>query len=67
VQWLARVLPARDFPVDRLARDLEVAAEIVVSGALGYVSKPVAARLLQAAKTVTGLHFAADPSPARGT
>jgi hypothetical protein len=44
VQWLARVLHARDFPVDRLARDLETAAEIVVNGALGYVSKPVAAR-----------------------
>jgi len=32
-----------------------------------YVSKPVAARLLQAAKTVTGLHLTADPSSARGT
>jgi hypothetical protein len=26
--WLARVLAARDFPVDRLARDLEIAAEV---------------------------------------
>jgi hypothetical protein len=27
--WLAGVLDARDFPVDRLARDLEIAAEVV--------------------------------------
>jgi hypothetical protein len=27
--WLARVLGARDFPLDRLARDLEIAAEVV--------------------------------------
>jgi hypothetical protein len=67
VQWLARVLHARDFPVDRLARDLEIAAEVVVSGALGYVSKSAAARLLQAAKTVTELHLAADSSPAGGS
>jgi hypothetical protein len=66
VQWLARLLHARDFPLDRLARDLEIAAEVVVSGALGYVSKSVAARLLQAAQAVSGLHLDADPSPAQG-
>jgi hypothetical protein len=27
--WLARVLAARDFPLDRLARNLEIAAEVV--------------------------------------
>ncbi len=27
--WLARVLEARDFPLDRLARDLEIAADVV--------------------------------------
>ena len=27
IDWLARVLDARDFPLDRLARDLELAAE----------------------------------------
>ena len=27
--WLAEVLEARDFPLDRLARDLELAAEVV--------------------------------------
>jgi hypothetical protein len=27
--WLAGVLDARDFPLDRLARDLEIAAEVI--------------------------------------
>jgi hypothetical protein len=29
VAWLAGVLDARDFPLDRLARDLEIAAAVV--------------------------------------
>jgi hypothetical protein len=29
VAWLARVLEARDFPLDRLARNLEIDAEVV--------------------------------------
>ena len=29
VAWLARVLGARDFPLDRLARNLELAADVV--------------------------------------
>lgn len=29
VAWLARVLAARSFPLDRLTRDLEIAADIV--------------------------------------
>jgi hypothetical protein len=57
---------ARDYPVDRLARDLEIAAEVVVSGALGHVSKSVAGRLLEAAKTVSELHLASHSSPAQG-
>ena len=38
--WLARVLEARDFPLERLARNLEIAAEVTrdpvpaVTGAL---------------------------------
>jgi hypothetical protein len=38
VGWLARVLEARDFPVDRLARNLDIAADVVreqVGGASG--------------------------------
>ena len=29
VAWLARVLEARDFPLDRLARNLDIGAEVV--------------------------------------
>jgi hypothetical protein len=29
VAWLAKVLEAREFPLDRLARDLEIAASVV--------------------------------------
>jgi hypothetical protein len=29
VDWLASVLAARDFPLDRLARDLQLAADVV--------------------------------------
>ena len=29
LEWLARVLEARDFPLERLARDLEIAVEVV--------------------------------------
>ena len=38
VGWLARVLEARDFPLDRLARNLDIAAEVAreqVGGAPG--------------------------------
>lgn len=30
LDWLARVLHARDFPLDRLARDLEIGGAVVV-------------------------------------
>ena len=38
VGWLARVLEARDFPIDRLARNLEIGADVVreqIGGARG--------------------------------
>jgi hypothetical protein len=38
VAWLARVLEARNFPIDRLARNLEIAADVAreqVGGAPG--------------------------------
>jgi hypothetical protein len=31
VAWLGRVLGARDFPLDRLARNLELAADVVLA------------------------------------
>jgi len=46
LSWLARVLSARDFPVDRLARDLDIAAEVVrerLSGAEQTIADDLAA------------------------
>lgn len=52
VAWLTRVLHGRGFPVERLARDLEIAAD-VVGEALGSDGAPVAERLREAAVGVT--------------
>ena len=44
VAWLARVLDARDFPLDRLARDLEICGDVVEES--GHAWAPdVAARM----------------------
>lgn len=43
-RWLARVLAARDYPLERLARDLELAAEVV--GDASDARRRVAATLL---------------------
>jgi hypothetical protein len=51
VAWLARVLEARDFPLPRLARNLELDAE-VVRERLGDAA--LAARLEEAAEFVAG-------------
>jgi hypothetical protein len=50
VAWLARVLGARDFPLDRLARDLELAAAVVREQVDG--GEPMARRLEAAAASV---------------
>jgi hypothetical protein len=50
VEWLARVLEARGFPVDRLARDLELAAEVV--GEQVAAGEEMAARLREAGAMV---------------
>ena len=52
VAWLARVLAARDFPVEHLAVNLELAAEVVNERLDG--GAPVAERLLDASVTVRG-------------
>jgi hypothetical protein len=52
VAWLARVLRARDYPLERLVRDLQIAAEVVAEGAFGDASDAVAARLIAAAGSV---------------
>ena len=51
VAWLARVLAARDFPLDRLARNLELVADAVLE-----INEPwnhdVASRLLAAKEAI---------------
>jgi hypothetical protein len=47
ITWLARVLEARDYPLDRLARDLELAAG-ALTGAHEEASAGRAAELLRA-------------------
>ena len=48
LEWLAGVLESRDFPLERLVRDLEIAAEVVEDAA-------VAERLRGGAAFVRGL------------
>jgi hypothetical protein len=55
VAWLARVLNARDFPLERLVRSLQIVAEVVERDRLGSISAGVAQRLRAAAKTVDEL------------
>jgi len=50
VAWLARVLAARDFPLDRLARNLELCADVVVAE---LCDERVAARMREASASVT--------------
>jgi hypothetical protein len=54
VAWLARVLDARGFPLDRLARNLELGAEVVRAQVEG--GEPMARRLEGAAATVRADH-----------
>jgi len=63
--WLASVLEARDFPVARLVRDLEIAGEVTRdSAALGDLAATSAAALAAAARAV-GDRAASDPSEPR--
>jgi len=50
VSWLARILEARDFPLDHLAGNLELAADVVAEQLPG--GEPVALRLRGAAELV---------------
>lgn len=49
VGWLANVLEARDFPLDRLARNLDLAAEVAVAGVDGDLGREVASVLIASA------------------
>ena len=45
VAWLATVLEARDFPIDRLARDLDIGADVVLGQVGGSGGRKLAAVL----------------------
>ncbi len=49
VAWLASVLEARDYPLDRLARDLEIGADVVRDQLSSAVAEPLADVLIDAA------------------
>lgn len=49
VGWLASVLEARDYPLDRLARDLEIGADVVREELAPTVAEPLADVLVGAA------------------
>ena len=52
VAWLATVLHARGFPVDRLARDLDIGAEVVLDHVDGEEGRQLSAVLAAAAAFV---------------
>jgi hypothetical protein len=49
VQWLGRVLANRSFPIERLARHVELTASVARSSGLGEVGDLAATRMSQAA------------------
>ena len=49
VAWLASVLEAREYPLDRLARDLEIGADVVRDQLSPAVAEPLAEVLADAA------------------
>ena len=52
VRWLARLLRARDYPTERLVRDLELAAEVV--GDESDAHRELAEKLRQGADLLKG-------------
>jgi len=52
VAWLASVLEARGFPLERLCRDLEIGAEVVRKQVCGAAGEQLAAALGDAAEFV---------------
>lgn len=61
VLWLARVLASRDFPLDRLAHDLRIAAGVVLDEDVAEATA-VAAQLREGAAAVER-HAAERASP----
>ena len=57
VAWLATVLEARDFPTDRLARDLDIGADVVLAQVDGPGGRALAAVLTATADFVRSEDF----------
>jgi hypothetical protein len=57
IAWLAIVLHARDFPIDRLARDLDIAAAVVSEQVSGPGAGQLAAVLTTTAEFVRSGEF----------
>lgn len=57
VAWLATLLEARDFPTDRLARDLDIGAEVVIGQVGGPGGLELAAVLADTAGFVRSGEF----------
>ena len=57
VAWLATVLEARDFPIDRLARGLDIGADVVMSRVGGPGGRELAAVLTATAGFVRSGDF----------
>ena len=53
VQWLGRVLAARAFPVERLARHVELTAEILRTSGFGDVGDRADDRMCEASRLLT--------------
>jgi hypothetical protein len=56
VQWLGRVLANRAFPIERLARHVELTVAVTRSSGLGEVGDRAAARMSQAAAALIETH-----------
>jgi hypothetical protein len=57
IAWLATLLEARDFPTDRLARDLDIGAEVVLGRVGGPGAQDIAAVLSDTAGFVRSGEF----------
>jgi hypothetical protein len=64
VSWLADVLEARDFPVERLARDLDIAAEVAGERIEGKWREDLATLMSDAAAELRTRWPADDERPA---
>ena len=57
VAWLATVLESREFPIDRLARDLDIAADVVSGQVAGPGGRELASVLIATAGFVRSGDF----------